>query len=197
LTLTPKGERMEARFSLLKGFELIPLSPDSFVRADADVRYQFAKDPSARDQVVIPPEGAESRTGRRVAETVRVPADELESGKLDAAIAGYRRLREANPSDPSVAEGRLNELGYALLNQEEYKPAISIFQLNTELYPDSAHTGDSRAKAQIKKGNRKQATPLYRKALEPPPRDNPPDSVKESVKASSPAKLKELGVDKP
>jgi len=117
--------------------------------------------------------------------------------QIDAAIAGYRRLREANPSDPSVAEGRLNELGYALLNQEEYKPAISIFQLNTELYPDSANTWDSLAEAHMKKGDRKQAIALYRKALETLARDKSPDSVKESVKASSTAKLKELGVDKP
>ena len=197
LTLTPKGERMEARFSLQKGFQLIPLSPDSFVRSDADVRYQFSKDSSGRDQVVISPEGAESRTGRRVAETVRVPADELEAGKIDAAIAGYRRLREANPADPSVAEGRLNALGYGLLGQEEYKPAISVFQLNTELYPDSANTWDSLAEAHMKKGDKKQAIALYRKALDTLARDKSPESVKEGVRASSTAKLKELGVEKP
>jgi hypothetical protein len=197
LTLTPKGERMEARFSLQKEFELIPLSPDSFARTDVDVRYQFSKDSSGRDQVVISPEGAEPRTGRRVAETVRVPADELESGNLDAAIRGYRRLRDANPSDPSIAEVRLNAIGYAWLTRDDFKPAIAILKLNTELYPDSANTWDSLAEAHLKKGDKKQAIALYRKALETLPRDKSPEDVKEGVRASSTAKLKELGVDKP
>ena len=199
LTLTPgKNDRMDARVSLLKEFELIPLSADSFVRPDADVRYQFSKDSSGRDQVVISAEGeSETRTGRRVAETVRVPADDLEAGKLDAAIAGYRRLREANPSDPSVAEPRFNGLGYAFLTHEDYKPAIAIFRLNTELYPDSANTWDSLAEAYMKKGDKKQAIALYRKALETLARDKSPDAVKDGVRTSSTAKLKELGIDKP
>src|SRR5262249_57102400 len=53
LTLTPKGARLEARPSLQKEFELIPLSADSFLRTDADVRYVFSRDSSGRDQVVI------------------------------------------------------------------------------------------------------------------------------------------------
>jgi CubicO group peptidase (beta-lactamase class C family)/TolA-binding protein len=198
LTLTPKADRMEGRVSLQKGFELIPLSADAFLRTDADVRYSFARDASGRDEVVIAPQGGgTSGTGRRVAETVRVPAEDLEAGKLDAAVAGYRRLRETNPADPSVAEDRLNALGYAFLTRDEFKPAIAIFSLNTQLYPDSANTYDSLAEAHMKKGDRKQAIALYRKALETLPRDKSPDSVKEGVRASSTAKLKELGVENP
>jgi CubicO group peptidase (beta-lactamase class C family) len=197
LTLTPKAGRLDGRVSLQKGFELIPLSADTFLRTDVDVRYSFSRDSSGRDQVVVAPEAGESRTARRVAETVRVPADDLEAGKLDAAIAGYRRLRDANPADPSVAEVRLNALGYALLARDEFKPAIAILRLNTEIYPDSANTYDSLAEAHMKKGDRKQAIALYRKALETLPRDKSPDAVKEGVRVSSTAKLKELGVEKP
>jgi CubicO group peptidase (beta-lactamase class C family) len=198
LTLTPKGERMEARLSLQKGFELIPLSADEFVRMDADVRYIFSKDSSGRDQVIVAPQGeGASKTGRRVAETVRVPADDLEAGKVDSAIAGYRRLRDANPADPSVAEARLNALGYAFLAREEYKTAIAIFRLNTQLYPDSSNTYDSLAEAHMKKGDRKQAIALYKKALDTLARDKSPEDVKEGVRASATAKLKELGAEKP
>jgi CubicO group peptidase (beta-lactamase class C family) len=198
LTLTPKADRMEGRVSLQKGFELIPLNADTFLRSDADVRYSFSRDASGRDEVVIAPqEGGPSRTARRVAETVRVPADDLEAGKLDAALSGYRRLREANPADPSVAEERLNALGYAFLTRDEHKAAIGIFLLNTQLYPDSANTYDSLAEAHMKQGDRKQAIALYRKALDALARDKSPESVKESVRASSTAKLKELGVENP
>jgi CubicO group peptidase (beta-lactamase class C family) len=197
LTLRPKGERMEARFSLRKEFELIPVSPREFLQTDADVRYTFSAGPSGRDEVLISRPGGEPRTGRRVAETVRVPADDLEAGRVDLAIAGYRRLRDANPADPSLAEERFNALGYAFLSQEEYKTAIAIFQLNTQLYPDSANTYDSLAEAHMKKGDKKQAIALYRKALDTLARDKSPESVKEGVRASATAKLKELGVERP
>jgi CubicO group peptidase (beta-lactamase class C family) len=197
LTLTPKGERMEGRVSLQKGFELVPLSADVFLRTDADARYSFSKDATGRDQIVIAPAGDEEKAARRVAESVKAPSDELEAGRVDAALAGYRRLKDANPEDPSIAEARLNALGYALLTRDDTKTAIAVFKLNTQLYPDSANTYDSLAEAHMKNGDRKQAIALYRKALETLPRDRSPESVKESVRASSTSKLKELGVEKP
>jgi tetratricopeptide (TPR) repeat protein len=187
---------MEARVSLQKSFELIPISAEVFLRSDAEVRYSFAKDPQGREEIVITPQGGEARTGKRIAETVRIPAEEVEGGNFAAAAAGYKRLRDANPSDPSVAEARLNELGYALLSRDEFKGAIAILQVNTQLYPDSANTYDSLAEAHMKAGDRKQAIALYRKALETLSRDKSPEDVKESVRASATSKLKELGVEK-
>ncbi len=189
--------KMDARVTLQKNFELIPISADTFLRTDAEAQYKFAKDASGREEIVIAPQQGEARTGKRIAETVRVPAEELEAGKFDAAAAGYQRLRDTNPSDPSVAEGRLNALGYALLSRNEFKGAIAVFRVNSQLYPDSANTYDSLAEAHMKAGDRKQAIALYRKALETLPRDRSPESVKEGVRASATAKLKELGVDKP
>lgn len=196
LTLTPKKDRMEARISLQKSFELIPISSEVFLRTDAEVRYSFAKDPQGREEIMIAPQGGEARTGKRIAETVRVPAEDVEAGNFSAAVAGYRRLRDANPSDPSIAEPRLNDLGYALLTRDEFKGAIAILQVNTQLYPDSANTYDSLAEAHMKAGDRKQAIALYRKALETLSRDKSPEDVKESVRASATSKLKELGAEK-
>ncbi len=197
LTLTPHGERMDARVTLQKNFELIPISADTFLRADAEVQYRFAKDVSGREEIVIAPQQGETRTGKRIAETVRVPAEDLEAGKFSVAAVGYQRLRDANPSDPSVAEERLNALGYALLSRNELKGAIAIFHVNSQLYPDSANTYDSLAEAHMKAGDRKQAIALYRKALETLSRDKSPEGVKESVRTSATAKLKELGAEKP
>jgi CubicO group peptidase (beta-lactamase class C family) len=196
LTLTPKKDRMEARMSLQKSFELIPISAEAFLRTDAEVRYTFAKDPQGREEIVIAPQGGEARTGKRIADAVRIPAEDVEAGNFSAAAAGYKRLREANPSDPSIAEPRLNDLGYALLSRDQFKGAIAIFQVNTQLYPDSANTYDSLAEAHMKAGDRKQAIALYRKALETLPRDRSPEDVKENVRASATSKLKELGVEK-
>jgi CubicO group peptidase (beta-lactamase class C family) len=197
LTLTPKGERLDARVTLQKSFELIPISSDAFLRADAEVRYAFVKDKDGREEIVIAPLRGESKTGKRIADTVRVPAEDLEAGKFAAAAAGYQSLRDANPSDPSVAEVRLNALGYALLTRNEFKGAIAILRMNTQLYPDSANTYDSLAEAHMKAGDRKQAIALYRKALETLARDKSLEAVKEGVRASATAKLKELEAEKP
>ena len=192
LTLTPKGEHMDARVTLQKNFELIPISAEAFLRSDAEVRYTFVKDAAGREEIRIAPQGGEAKTGKRIADTVRVPAEDLEAGKFAAAAAGYQRLRDEKPSDPSVAEGRLNALGYALLSRNEVKGAIAILHMNTQLYPDSANTYDSLAEAHMKAGDRKQAIALYRKALETLPRDKSPAEVKDGVRASATAKLKEL-----
>jgi CubicO group peptidase (beta-lactamase class C family) len=192
LTLTPRGERMDARVTLQKNFELIPISAETFLRADAEVRYTFVKDTAGREEIRVAPQNGEAKTGKRIADTVRVPAEDLEAGKFAAAAAGYQRLRDENPSDPSVEEVRLNALGYALLSRNEFKGAIAILHMNTQLYPDSANTYDSLAEAHMKAGDRKQAIALYRKALETLPRDKSPDAVKDGVRASATAKLKEL-----
>ncbi len=197
LTLSPKGERMEARVTLQKSFELIPIASEAFLRIDAEVRYTFAKDKDGREEIVISPLRGEPLTGKRIADTVRVPAEDLEAGKFAAAAAGYQRLRDANPADPSVAETRLNALGYALLSRNEFKGAIAILRMNTQLYPDSANTYDSLAEAHMNAGDRKQAIALYRKALETLPRDKSPEAVKDGVRVSATAKLKELEAEKP
>src|SRR6266545_3428487 len=150
-------------------------------------------EPAKLDAAALAPQQGETRTGKRIAETVRVPAEELEAGKFSVAAAGYQRLFDANRSDSSVVEGRLNELGYALLSRSEFKGAIAIFHVNSQLYPDSANTYDSLAEAHMKAGDCKQAIALYRKALETLSRDKSPEGVKESVRTSATAKLKELG----
>ena len=84
----------------------------------------------------------------------RVPSEDLEAGRVDEALAAYRKLKEANPSDPAVAEQRFNNVGYRLITQKEYPKAIAILQLNTELYPASWNTYDSLAEAYM--GERRQ-----------------------------------------
>ena len=133
---------------------------------------------------------------RRVSESVRIPAEDLEKSRFAEAVAGYRRLFDANRSDPSVAEARLNGIGYALLTHGEKKGAIALFRLNTELYPDSANTYDSLAEAHMMAGDRKQAIALYRKALEILPRDKAPEALKESLRENALVKLKELENEK-
>ena len=102
----------------------------------------------------------------RMTAKARVPSEDLEAGRVDEALAAYRKLKEANPSDPAVAEQRLNEAGYRLIRVKEFPKAIAILQLNTELYPASANTYDSLAEAYMTSGDKEKAIAFYRKSMQ-------------------------------
>ena len=124
----------------------------------------------------------------------RVPSEDLEAGRVDEALAAYRKLKEANASDPAVAEQRFNGVGYRLLMQKDYPKAIAIFQLNTELYPASANTYDSLAEAYMGSGDKEKAIALYRKSMQVIDADaKATPEQKTAMKANAIAKLTELG----
>jgi tetratricopeptide (TPR) repeat protein len=126
-----------------------------------------------------------------------VPSEDLEAGHVDEALAGYRKLKAANPSDPAVAETRFNGMGYGYLQRGETAKAIAVFRLNTELYPESANTYDSLAEATEASGDKAGAVAMYKKALEVAGQGK--GSAKaaagsdESVRAHAKARLEALG----
>ena len=84
----------------------------------------------------------------------------------DALVDEVRALRQADPKDPRVAEGGLNQLGYELLADGQNPAAVRVFALNAELYPRSANCRDSLAEAQERGGDLGAAVQSYRKAIE-------------------------------
>ncbi len=60
----------------------------------------------------------------------------------------------------------LNDLGYALLAEEEIDMAIAVFRHNISLFPEEANPYDSLGEAYMINGQREQAAEYYRKALE-------------------------------
>ncbi|WP_235298188.1 tetratricopeptide repeat protein [Portibacter marinus] len=66
-------------------------------------------------------------------------------------------------------EGEFNKVGYRLLNQGRSQEAVFVFQMNTQLFPDSANTWDSLAEAYLKAGDKDKAIELYNKALKMDP----------------------------
>jgi hypothetical protein len=189
LVVTPKGEVLECSVTFGPTFELLPTSTRAFVRRDEDTRYILAN-----SWVRIDPHGVEGKEYPRMTAKARVPSEDLEAGRVDEAVAAYKKLKEANPSDPAVAEVRFNEAGYGLLGRQEYVKAIAILKLNTELYPASANTYDSLAEAYMVSGDKAQAVAFYRKSLEAidaDPKASP--EQKAAMKAHANATLKELG----
>ena len=91
---------------------------------------------------------------------LRVKAALLEQrgDQAGAAAVAQRSLAVAN-------EAEMNTYGYLLMGQGKVDSAIAIFRKNTRDYPKSWNTYDSLGEAYAKKGDKKQATTSYAKAL--------------------------------
>ena len=63
-------------------------------------------------------------------------------------------------------EDHFNRLGYDLLRSNRVQESISIFALNTNLFPESANTWDSLAEASVKANRTEKAIEYYRKVIE-------------------------------
>jgi CubicO group peptidase (beta-lactamase class C family) len=189
LVVTPKGDGLDCKVTFGEPFTLVPVSPIAFARRDEDTRYILAN-----GWVRVDPGGVPGKEFPRMTAKGRVPSEDLEAGRVDEALAAYRKLKEANPSDPAVAEQRFNNVGYRLIMQKDYPKAIAILQLNTELYPASWNTYDSLAEAYMASGDKEKAVALYRKSLGVIDADTKATpEQKTAMKANGLAKLKELG----
>lgn len=81
------------------------------------------------------------------------------------ALLEHRTHRESWPNWPLVNENQLNDLGYRLLEAGRAQDALTVFELNTEAFPGSANTWDSRGEALARLGRVDEATASYRRAL--------------------------------
>jgi CubicO group peptidase (beta-lactamase class C family) len=192
LVVAPAGGGLEVKVALGEGFTLVPVSAQAFVRRDQETRYTFGRRPDGGAQLVVSEKGKDAITAPRVDKAMRVPAEDLQDGRLDEAVAGYRKLKESNPSDPAVAEQRFNRTGYQYLQKKDYARAIAVFRLNTQLYPDSANTYDSLGEALEGSGDKAGAIAMYRKTLEVAAKHGEAGQNGDA-KAHAEARLKELG----
>jgi CubicO group peptidase (beta-lactamase class C family) len=174
-------------------FELLPVAKDAFVRTDRNLRYEV--DRTAQGRVVsirlVSPDG--STPAKRIGDEVRIPSEDLEAGRLDDALAGYRRLHAASPSDPAVAEGRLNDMGYRLAATGRRPQGVALLKLVTELYPTSANAWDSYSEVSLAAGDRATARSAAQKVLEVLPSDPKTDAaVKERLRAIAEKRIADL-----
>jgi tetratricopeptide (TPR) repeat protein len=91
----------------------------------------------------------------------------LEKG-VEGAIALFNEIKRGDYKNYqlSVVEGHLIALGYELLENNNTKEAIEVFNYAVSEYPRSANAYDSLGEACVKDGNRTQAIENYKKALE-------------------------------
>ncbi len=165
LIVTPTATGLDVKVPLAHDFALVPVSPRIFVRRDEETRYTFERRPDGGAQLEITGK-QQSGVAPRVDPKMRVPGEDLLDGKVDEALAGYRKIQAADPKSPLVAESRFNQLGYGFLQNKDYAKAIAVFRLNTQLYPDSANSYDSLGEALEKSGDTAGAVAMYRKCVE-------------------------------
>ena len=107
-------------------------------------------------------------------------------------VAAYKRAKAIRPDDPMVAEGAVNALGYRLLRNHMREEAVHVFQLNTELYPDSANAEDSLAEAHESAGHLEAALAHYRLAIDKLDRHGPRNAGYERNRAAAQSKIADL-----
>ena len=176
LTITPVtvGSKtiLQAKPTADPAFELLPISETTFVRRDANLKYNFVRGASAASNgSAAPPElevvGQAGATPlKRVTADQLVPFEMLSAGKISEAIEAYRKIFKETPRNVSVSENRINVLGLRLLEQKKVQEAIALLKLNVEFYPNAWNVYDSLADAYVANGEKDLAITNYKKSLE-------------------------------
>lgn len=89
----------------------------------------------------------------------------FEKGEVEKLSSEARRLAK----DPSYRffnfEDQLNQAGYNLMSNQQMEAAIFVFQMNTELFPESANAWDSLGEAYWNAKDKEKAIEYYQKAI--------------------------------
>jgi CubicO group peptidase (beta-lactamase class C family) len=186
LTVTAARGTLKVQPLLGETFELYPVEGGDFLRPDPPTRFTF----DGGGLVAKTLFGDQS--GVRIGNADFTPLQLLLAGKVDEALAGYRKLKQLDAADPAIAELRLNDIGYELEQRTPGK-ALPMFQLNAELYPESPNTWDSLAEAFLAAGKRDEALRCYRKVVELVPKDTKlPADIKTMLLQNAERKVNEL-----
>lgn len=108
----------------------------------------------------------------RLSRDAMIPYENLLAGKIEVAVEAYRKIKQEQPNNVAVEEGRINNLGYELLRAQKYDAAIAVFKLNVEFYPQSSNTYDSLGEGYMLNGDKELAIKNYQKSLELDPQNS-------------------------
>lgn len=71
-----------------------------------------------------------------------------------------------------IVESTVNSSGYQYLERDDLESAISVFELNVEIFADSANAWDSLGEALMTKGDHSLAIRYYQRSLELDPQNH-------------------------
>jgi tetratricopeptide (TPR) repeat protein len=87
-----------------------------------------------------------------------------------------------NKYSAAFLEGRVNALGYSRMTENKMEEARRLFELNTNLFPQSGNTFDSYAEFCLRGGQRMEALEYYQKALQAEPNYGNADEARKIIK---------------
>lgn len=176
-----------------KKAEIFPVSESEFVGPEMGAMFTFIKDDKGAITELTAKVGSRTQKAKRIQDGYVAPFEYVLKGNHPKALEAYRNIQKEKPKHFLIIENRLNNLGYGLLRQKEYDKAISMFMINTELYPYSANTYDSLADAYMESGDTENAIKYYETVLKKIPTDPRPDKeYLKTLKNNADSKLKEL-----
>jgi dienelactone hydrolase len=115
-------------------------------------------------------------------------------GGADRARRIYDDAKRRDASAVLFPEAETNLIGYALLQGDSVKDAITVFQLIVDAYPRSANACDSLSDGYLAQGNKEEALRYAQKALDLLDTDpNATPEFKRLVREGAEKKIKELG----
>ena len=166
LTVIKENNKLFTQPTQAPKLELFPIAANRFIRKDAAIQYSFLQKSGDKvDTMKIDFDGGAS-LAPRISPDVTIPYEHLLAGHFEVAVEAYRKIKQEQPNNNAVEEGRINNLGYELLGQKNYPAAIAIFKLNVELYPNSWNTYDSLGEAYMLNGDRDLAIQNYQRSIE-------------------------------
>ena len=105
---------------------------------------------------------------------------------VDKGVEIYERFKDKVPPGGLFREAQFNALGYQFLQSGQTEPALIIFKLNAETFPNSANVWDSYGEACAAAGDVPTAMTCYKKVLEVLPGDhNLDENLREVLKANA------------
>ena len=107
-----------------------------------------------------------------------------QQGGLDAAIAAYRTVKDAETVEHGFSESEVNLFGYELIWKKNVQDAVAIFNMNAEENPTSFNAYDSYGEGLLALGDTALGIANYKRSIELNPANDNGIRV-----------LKELGID--
>lgn len=102
----------------------------------------------------------------KMADTFKTPRMYWRDKEYKEAVAGFLTLQKQDSTQRVIEEFEVNKTGYKLLSQKDFDNAITVLELNVELYPESDNAYDSLGDAYLRKGDSLQAYNNFKKAVE-------------------------------
>ncbi len=163
--ISEENGKLFAAVTLDPPTEILPVSDMEFITRDVGRRAVLLKGADPQHDTLRISGEAGILMAPRLGEDHFLPFEMLIAGNLEEAIGQYKSIRQSSPSDPSIAQSRVNQIGYRLLRAGTLDAAIAVFEMNVEFYPDSWNVYDSLGEALAKKGDKVSAIKNYEEAL--------------------------------